>query len=216
MLYVDENLCTGCGICVDVCAQGALTIKGNAASIDQTVCTSCGRCVDACLTGAIISVETISEYPPADVPARYPETESLPARTTPLSPGARGAAVPAAAARAPALSPSRLDAIERVLSGLLSVAAFFLDRRQGRSTGLSLLPGNRNTNAAGVAVPKGGRAAGLGKASRQCRRRVAGNTGGPGVGRGIGGRRGSGKGRGGGGGQGQSQRHRTNRNSSST
>ncbi len=63
MMYVDESLCTGCGICVDACTQGAISSDACRASIDPVLCTSCGCCIDACRTDAIVSVETISEYP---------------------------------------------------------------------------------------------------------------------------------------------------------
>jgi NAD-dependent dihydropyrimidine dehydrogenase PreA subunit len=149
MIYVDENLCTGCGICIDACNQGALSIAGCAAVIDPTLCTSCGRCIDACLTEAIICVETIPEYPPTSVPAQRPEAQPLWAGTRPLSPDAVGAAVTPAASPAPrSAATSKLDVVQKVLSGVLSVAAFALNRKQGRSVISTALKARTGTGAA--------------------------------------------------------------------
>lgn len=182
MIYVDENLCTGCGMCIDACNQGALSITGCAASMDPTLCTSCGLCADVCLTGAIISVETIPEYPPASLPARPPEAQPLWAGTRPLSPDAVGAAAPLAASpvsRSAAIS--KLDVVEKVLSGLLSIAAFALDRRQGRAVALTGLKARTGTGTA--ATGAGGTAC---SGRRQAGRGGRGLSGGRGLGGGRG------------------------------
>jgi len=138
VIYVDEELCTGCGVCLDVCKQGALSIEGGTASIDEALCTSCGRCIEACVMGAIISAETIDGRSLMGVPARSPQAQPVGLGTTPLSPAGRDAAAPAAASPAPARPAfSKLEAAERILSGLLSFASFVLDRRQIRSESLS-------------------------------------------------------------------------------
>lgn len=166
MIYIDENLCTGCGICIDACLQGALSITGRAASIDPTLCTSCGHCIDVCLTEAIISVETVPECPPASVPAPRPEAQPLWAGTRPLSPGAVGAAAPLAASPVSRSAPaSKLDVVEKVLSGLLSVAAFALDRRQGRSVALTGRKARTGTGTA-TAGPGGSGCSGRRQAGR--------------------------------------------------
>ncbi|MGD2175655.1 MAG: 4Fe-4S binding protein [Candidatus Brocadiaceae bacterium] len=55
MVVVDEDECTGCGICEDVCPVEAVTLVNGVASIDQEECTECLTCVDEC------PVEAISE-----------------------------------------------------------------------------------------------------------------------------------------------------------
>jgi ferredoxin len=46
--------CVGCGKCTkDVCFVNAITVEDKQAEIDQQLCRGCGRCVDACPTGAI-------------------------------------------------------------------------------------------------------------------------------------------------------------------
>jgi heterodisulfide reductase subunit A len=55
---VDENLCTGCGSCVEMCTFGAISMhrqKGvlHFSQIDPLLCTGCGNCVVACPVKAI-------------------------------------------------------------------------------------------------------------------------------------------------------------------
>jgi len=52
---VDCDICTGCGICSDYCAQDAIRFStpDNTASIDHSKCVGCGRCVGVCSFDAI-------------------------------------------------------------------------------------------------------------------------------------------------------------------
>ncbi len=49
---VDENKCTGCGICIDVCPVGAITVD-DVAKIDSETCTGCCACINECPNNAI-------------------------------------------------------------------------------------------------------------------------------------------------------------------
>jgi len=49
---VDQDACTACGICAEVCPAGAIAV-GNVANIDASACTGCARCVAECPQGAI-------------------------------------------------------------------------------------------------------------------------------------------------------------------
>jgi len=53
MLTIELDRCDGCGVCVEVCPGGAISLVDGAARIDSGSCTECEACVRACPTGAI-------------------------------------------------------------------------------------------------------------------------------------------------------------------
>nr|MBC7244457.1 4Fe-4S binding protein [Chloroflexota bacterium] len=53
MLYVDSARCTGCGLCVDACPNGAIQLVNQVASINAELCQECQACVEACPQKAI-------------------------------------------------------------------------------------------------------------------------------------------------------------------
>ena len=53
-LNLDQEKCTGCGICLEVCPQGVLAINGKEAAInDLDLCIECGACAINCPFNAI-------------------------------------------------------------------------------------------------------------------------------------------------------------------
>ncbi|HZX09586.1 MAG TPA: 4Fe-4S binding protein, partial [Acidobacteriota bacterium] len=50
---VNPNLCTGCGMCVEVCPYDALALKDGKAEVNEVLCEGCGTCSATCLRGAI-------------------------------------------------------------------------------------------------------------------------------------------------------------------
>ncbi len=50
-----EDKCTGCGVCVQVCPQNAVSgEKRKIHTIDQELCIRCGSCLDACKFEAVL------------------------------------------------------------------------------------------------------------------------------------------------------------------
>ena len=47
-LTIMRNFCTGCGACIEVCEEGALSMVEGTASVDPSVCILCGYCGAAC------------------------------------------------------------------------------------------------------------------------------------------------------------------------
>lgn len=47
------NLCTGCGMCVNVCPYEALSLKDGKAEVNEVLCEGCGTCSATCLRAAI-------------------------------------------------------------------------------------------------------------------------------------------------------------------
>ena len=52
-LIVDEEKCTGCGTCEEVCPSDAIKVVDDKATVDMEECVECGTCVDECPEGAL-------------------------------------------------------------------------------------------------------------------------------------------------------------------
>ncbi|MCK4363643.1 MAG: CoB--CoM heterodisulfide reductase iron-sulfur subunit A family protein, partial [Candidatus Aminicenantes bacterium] len=50
---VNVNLCTGCGMCVQVCPYDALSLKNGKVEVNEVLCEGCGTCSATCLRAAI-------------------------------------------------------------------------------------------------------------------------------------------------------------------
>jgi Fe-S-cluster-containing hydrogenase component 2 len=57
MIFIDEDRCTACGLCLDACARGAISVGEGGAAIEQSLCTGCAACLAGCPQGAIYEVE---------------------------------------------------------------------------------------------------------------------------------------------------------------
>jgi len=52
-LSVDKNVCTGCGLCRNVCPANAISILNGKAALDPDKCVKCYCCAEICPSGAI-------------------------------------------------------------------------------------------------------------------------------------------------------------------
>ncbi len=58
VIEIDEEKCTGCGICADACHEGAIgMVNGKARLLREDYCDGLGDCLPACPAGAIQFVE---------------------------------------------------------------------------------------------------------------------------------------------------------------
>jgi len=75
MPWVNEDMCVGCGVCVDDCPVGAITLKDDQkAIINEDECVRCGRCHEVCPEEA---VRHDSERIPQEVEANVEKTKGL-------------------------------------------------------------------------------------------------------------------------------------------
>lgn len=121
IIRIDENKCTGCGLCVDACHEGALKmIDGKARLISEAYCDGLGACLPQCPADAISIEErdaaafdeqaVLAAQTAQRVPAPAPAAPTPPAASKPLACGCPGtmartlarAPQPAAAPVAPA------------------------------------------------------------------------------------------------------------------
>jgi len=53
MPWVKDEMCVGCGACVEECPVEAISMVENVARIDEEECIRCGRCHDTCPEQAV-------------------------------------------------------------------------------------------------------------------------------------------------------------------
>ncbi|MFH0809849.1 MAG: electron transfer flavoprotein subunit alpha [Pseudomonadota bacterium] len=68
-VLIDDNKCTGCGTCVEVCPFGAITVVEDKAVVGDG-CTLCGSCAEACPFDALLCRREKTDAPEADQTAR--------------------------------------------------------------------------------------------------------------------------------------------------
>ena len=74
MPWVDKDGCVGCGICVEKCPVGAISMEDGKAKINMEECIHCGICHSACPNEA---VRHDSEKIPEDVKNNVEQTKKF-------------------------------------------------------------------------------------------------------------------------------------------
>jgi electron transport complex protein RnfB len=70
---LDQDSCTGCGICIDRCQMDALTLNDGKAVLNPDRCIGCGLCVSTCPAGSLVLVRK-PKHEQRYVPATLTET----------------------------------------------------------------------------------------------------------------------------------------------
>jgi Fe-S-cluster-containing hydrogenase component 2 len=136
---VDDEECTGCGSCLELCTSGAIEMPGGVAVIYPGLCTECGLCREACPQGAIYEYE---EIPALQSSTRgvtpYPASQSRLAVSADTSALARREKTVAALVLAPTLSRLIFRLAARVSSrgngGRRPMSGKYLEQRYTENT----------------------------------------------------------------------------------
>jgi len=90
IMQVNQELCSGCGVCVEACSVEAVHLVDHRAVIDNELCTVCKACLYTCPNGAITALtEPVYTTPAMALPApesriiRVPTQSKLPQTTAP-------------------------------------------------------------------------------------------------------------------------------------
>jgi len=103
IIRIDEELCSGCGLCAQACHEGAIGMaNGKAKLLRDDYCDGLGNCLPVCPTGAITFEERdTAEYDQAAVDRHLKakaETQAEPSKCAPSGgcPGSRAASLKSA------------------------------------------------------------------------------------------------------------------------
>jgi len=137
VIQVNQELCAGCGVCVESCAVGAIQLLDQRAVIDDALCTQCEMCMEACPNQAITALS---------VPTHNAPSASLPVTEFDQVPNGQLAVLPGTAASARSLASLAGAAFaflgSEVAPRLVDVLVAALERKlaQPTTTAISALP----------------------------------------------------------------------------
>lgn len=135
VIQVNQELCDGCGVCVEACSVGAIQLVDQRAVIDEALCTQCEACIGACPDEAIAALS---------VPAHSTPIVAPPAAESRIIPVPAQAALPETAAPARGLVPlagAALTFLGREVAPRLADALIAaLERRLARPVTTAIAP----------------------------------------------------------------------------
>lgn len=69
MMKINQEICTGCGACVDACPQFAIQLIAGKARVDDDLCINCESCIQDCPVDAIVpsDMPVVIEVEPAKI-----------------------------------------------------------------------------------------------------------------------------------------------------
>jgi len=142
LIEVHSERCNGCGVCLEVCPNGALYLIQGKAVVDEVLCQECEACVAACPTDAIEVTERLDVYVPTRVPTVRTGPEVIAIKTQPAPVDLRAKLLPVVGA---ALSWTGRELVPRLAIALLEG----LDRRAAGQPTTGLARGGSSSGGSG-------------------------------------------------------------------
>jgi NAD-dependent dihydropyrimidine dehydrogenase PreA subunit len=172
MITIQEERCDGCGVCVDVCPNGAIYLVDGRAALDERLCRDCEACVAACPVGAIVAMPPL-EAPRAGAP--QPQARPMPVpvpQPAPIQVREKSTPVPFRTRVLPVVGAALAWAGREILPRLADQLLVAMDRRALERQSLA---GLQSTQASTVStLPSNGTQARGGGGRRRRRRRRGG------------------------------------------
>ena len=136
-IHIWQEVCTGCGVCVEACTADAIHLVDQRAVINHELCTNCKACLYTCPNGAIIAF-TVPAHRLPDKALLASESRIIPSPTQIELPGT---AVPARGLVSTARSELAFLG-SKVIPHLVDILMNALERRFARpaTTGTTPLP----------------------------------------------------------------------------
>ena len=135
IIQVNQDLCDGCGVCVEACPVGTIQLVDQRALIYDALCTQCEACMDACPNEAITALS---------VPAHNTPIVALPVVESRIVLARGQAALPEMAAPARGLAPLAGAALaffgREVAPRLADAEVAALERRLARPPMTTITP----------------------------------------------------------------------------
>ena len=57
MMQIDNNKCTGCGGCIDLCPEITISMINDVVTVNEELCTDCSTCIKVCPMKAPYEIE---------------------------------------------------------------------------------------------------------------------------------------------------------------
>ena len=140
VMQVNQELCAGCGTCMDVCSVGAIHLVDHLAEIDNTLCTGCEACIETCPNGAISAIA---------IPSQKSQSAVLPVAGYREISDRQPAALPESVAPIHSLKPLAGTVLtflgSEVAPRLVDILMSALERRFNRPTTASITPSSTSS-----------------------------------------------------------------------
>ena len=152
MIAIDLDRCDGCGVCVEICPNGAIYLVDGKAVADASLCRDCESCIAACPREAISIAGPQPSAESVRLPVVQPEPAVIQIRTQPTPVSLRTRVLPIVGA---ALTWAGREIVPRLADIVLDGLAYPSSNK--RTTSVARDISKRGSSGCGNGQGRGGR-----------------------------------------------------------